>query len=98
MYEISTLVNRKMRSHCVLVTTMIFLSSPSSEQVFYYFYYSKWNKPGSETQIPYELTNKRNLRKKTDKEENRARGMGRRKRLRATNGEGEGIKGENKGK
>ena len=61
-------------------------------------HYAKWNKPGSETQIPHDLTCKRTLKMKTDKEENRARGMGRRKRLRATRGEGEGVKGENKGK
>ena len=41
MYEISTLVNRNIGSQCVLVTTITFLTAPSSKQIFYYFYYAK---------------------------------------------------------
>ena len=31
-------------------------------------YYAKWNKPGSERQMPYDLTYKWNLSNKTNKE------------------------------
>ena len=90
MYEISTLLNRKIRSHCVLVAKVIFLSSPSSEQVFYYFCYSKWNKPGSEAQIPYELTYKRNLRKKTDKRGKQSQRYGKKEKTESNQRRGEG--------
>ena len=53
-------------------------------------HYAKWNKPGGERQIPYDLTYKRNLMNKTNKQENRTRGMETRNKLTATREEGEG--------
>ena len=38
-------------------------------------HYAKLNKPGSERQIPYDLTYKRNLMNRKTNEQNRTRGM-----------------------
>ena len=52
-------------------------------------HYAKWNKPGSKRQIPYDLTYKRNVMKKTN-EQNRTRGIESWNRLTAVRGEGGG--------
>ena len=56
--------------------------------------YAKWNKPGSERQIPYDLTYKWNLINKTN-EQNRTRDMEIKNKLTVTRGE---QKEDNRGK
>ena len=49
-------------------------------------YFANWSKPGTERQIPYDLTYKRILMNKIS-EQNRTRGMETRNRLTGTKGE-----------
>ena len=49
-------------------------------------HYAKWNKPGSETQIPYDLTYKWNLINKTSKQ-NITRDIEIKNKLKVTRGE-----------
>ena len=55
--------------------------------------YAKQNKPGSERQIPYDLTFNRNLINETNKQ-NITKDTEIENRLTVTRGEGEGISGE----
>ena len=51
-------------------------------------HYAKWNKPGSERQIPYDLTYKWNLINKTNRKQNRNRDIEIKNKLLVTKGEG----------
>ena len=57
-------------------------------------HYAKWNKPGGERQIPYDLTYKWNLINKSNKQENRTRDIEIKHKLTVTRGEVRGEKGE----
>ena len=62
-------------------------------------HYAKWNKPGSERQIPYDLPYKCNLVNKTNKqkEQKRTRDMGIKNKLTGTRRKGWGIIQERSG-
>ena len=61
-------------------------------------YYAKWNKPGGERQIPYNLTYKGNLMNKTTNKQNKTRGMETGTDGQWLEGLGEGNNGRKKGK
>ena len=61
-------------------------------------HYANRNKASDEREIPYDLTFNRNLTNKTKNEQNRTRNIETRNSLTLTRGEGEGEKGERKGK
>ena len=62
-------------------------------------YYAKWNKSGSERQIPYDLTYKGNQSTKQTSEQNRTRDMEIKDKLTVTRGEegGDNRRKERKG-
>ena len=60
-------------------------------------HYAKWNKPGGEGQIPYDLTFKWNLINKTSKQ-NITRDIEIKNNLTVTRGDVEGDNGEEAGK
>ena len=57
-------------------------------------YYAKWNKPGSERQIPYDLTYKGNQSTKQTSKQNITRDIEIKNNLTVTRGE---VGGDNKG-
>ena len=61
-------------------------------------HHGKWNKPGGERQIPYDLTYKWNLIKKQTSEQNRTRDMEIKNKLTMTRGEWGGDNGGKKRK
>ena len=61
-------------------------------------HYAKWNKPGGERQIPYDLTFKWNLINKTNKQENITRDIEIKNKLTVTKGEVGGDNGVKRGK
>ena len=56
-------------------------------------HYAKWNKPGSERQMLYDLTFKWNLTNKTNKKENITRDIEIKKKLTVTKGDLGGVNG-----
>ena len=56
-------------------------------------YYGKWNKPGGEGQIPYDLTFNRNIINRRKSKQNIARDIEVKNNLTIARGEGEGIVG-----
>ena len=58
-------------------------------------HYAKWNKPGGDRQIPYDLTFKWNLINKTNKQANITRDMETKNKRTVTRGE---VGGDNGGK